>query len=83
MRVLREARAGRVLDALVDRKNRQVTCACQPSRVVQPIEMIEDALIAVAWGENPIHPVRTRQMQKLGRNGLAGVLEKVLGSIAE
>jgi hypothetical protein len=45
--------------------------------------MIEDALVAVAGRENPIHPIRARQMQKLGRNGLAGVLKEVLGPIAE
>ena len=52
----------------------QVTCACQASGVVDPVQMIEDALVAVAGRENPIHPIRARQMQKLGRNGLAGVL---------
>ena len=53
------------------------------SGVVEPIQMIEDALVAVAGRENPIHPIRARQMQKLGRNGLAGVLKEVLGPIAE
>ena len=45
--------------------------------------MVEDALVAVARGEDSIHPIRTREMQKLGGNGLAGVLEEVFGPIAE
>ena len=45
--------------------------------------MVEDELVAIARDVDPIHPIRTRQMQKLGGNGLAGVLEEVLSPIAE
>jgi hypothetical protein len=71
-----------MLDALIDRKDGHVAGARQASGVVHPVQVVQDALVAIGRSKDAIHPVRARQMQELGRNGLAVVLGEVLGLVA-
>ena len=72
-----------MLDALIDRKDRHVAGARKASGVIHPIQVVQDALVAVGGSKDAIHPVRTRQVQQRGRNGLAVMLEEILGLVAE
>ena len=82
-RVFCKASPRRMLYALIDRKDRHVAGARKASGVIHPIQVVQDALVAVGRSKDAIHPVRARQVQELGGNGLAVVLEEVLGLVAE
>ena len=47
IRILGEARAGGMFDALVHRQNREITSAAQPAVVEQPLQIAQHAVIAV------------------------------------
>ena len=81
--VFRKAGSGGMLDALIDRKDGQVAGTCKASGVIHPIQVVQDALVAIGGGKDAINPVRARQVQELGGNGLAVVLEKILSLVAE
>ena len=81
--VLGEAGAGGVLDALVDRQDRQVAGAGQPAGAEQPLEVAEHPGVAVAGGEDAVDEVGAGQVQRLLGDGLAHVLEQAVGLGAE
>jgi hypothetical protein len=63
--IFREARAPRVLDALIDRKNRHVACAGKPAVAKQALQIGQHANIAVGNCPDAIDEVRARQVQAL------------------
>ena len=65
-----------MLDALVYRKNRDVTRATQPAGAEEALEGAEHSRRAIREREDPVHEIRTGQMQLVFRDGLALVLEK-------
>ncbi len=72
-------RAGGVLDALVDRQDREVAGARQAAVVEERLQAAEDPGRPVAILPDPIDEVRPRQVQLLFRDGLGLVFEKALG----
>ena len=62
-RVRRERRAGRVLDALIDRQDRHVAGAAQPAGVEQRLQAAQHARRAVRQREDAVDEVGTRQVQ--------------------
>jgi hypothetical protein len=72
-----------MLDALVNGKDRDVPRARQAAGVVNPLEIVEDALIAVRRSENAIDEIRTGKVQQILGNGLALVLEEGVGLVTE
>ena len=63
-RILGEARSRGMLDALIHRKNGEIASACQAAGVIHPIQVVQDALVAVGRSKDPVHPVRTGQVQQ-------------------
>src|SRR5262249_36628965 len=61
----REARAGGVLDALIDWKNREVAGVAQATVAEHALEVREHADVAVGDGVNLIDEIRTGQMQAI------------------
>jgi hypothetical protein len=78
-----EAGARRVLDPLVDREDREVTGARQAPVVEHRAEVADRGHAAVGVEHHPLDEVRARQMQVLGTDRLAAVLQQALGVIAE
>jgi hypothetical protein len=78
-----EAGAGRVLDALVDGQDRNIAGACEAARVVDPLEIVQNALVPVGVGENAIDEVWPGQVELVLRDGFRSVFEKVVGFVAE
>jgi hypothetical protein len=60
-RVLGEAGAGRVFDALIDRQDRHVPAAAQPAMSVEALEVRQHAVAAVRRNEDPIDEIRPRE----------------------
>ena len=81
--VLGEAGAGGVLDALVDRQDRQVAGAGQAAVAEQPLEVAEHAGVAVAGGEDAVDEIGAGQVQRLLGDRLADVREQAVGLGAE
>ena len=79
----REARARRVLDALVDREDRHVARAGEAARVHEPGQVAQHVAVAVAVDEQPVHPVGPGQVEQRLRHGRALVLEQVRRIVAE
>ena len=82
-RVRREARGARVLDALVDRQDRDVAGAGQAPAVEQPLEVAQDVGRAIGVDEDAVDEVRPRQVQVGLVEGLALVVEQEPGVVAE
>ena len=72
-RVLREARRGGVLDALVDREDGEVSGAAEAAVVEQRAEIAQHGRGAVAVGEDAAQVVGARQDQVLRRERLGRV----------
>ena len=77
-RVLGEAGAGAVLDALVDGEDAEVAGVCEASVAVHGLEAAEDLVVAVGLGEDAVDPVAVGQVE-VGLVDLAGVVEEGLG----
>ena len=69
--VRREARAARVLDALVDGQDRDVAGARQAAGVQQPLQVAQHVRRAVGVDEDAVDEVGARQVQAGRREGLA------------
>ena len=83
MRVRREARAGRVLDALVDRQD-ATRSPCRPgARVEQPLQVAQHLRVAVRVDEHAVDEVGPRQVQVVCGDGRALVPEQVRGVVAQ
>jgi hypothetical protein len=82
-RVRREARARRVLDALVDGQDRHVARPAEPAVVEQPLQVAQRAVVAVGQRIDAIDEVRAGQMKLVGGDGLRAVLKQTLGVIPE
>ena len=76
LRVGSERRARRVLDALVDREDRDVPGAGQAAVLVDRRQVAQDAVRAVGAGPDAIDEVRPRQVQQRLRHRLASMLEQ-------
>jgi hypothetical protein len=83
VRVLRERRPGRVLDALVDRQDRQVAGAGQAAVRVQRLHRPQHRCRPVGHGDHAVDEVRARQVQALARDRAAGVPEERLCVVAQ
>ncbi len=68
-----------MLDALVDREDREVASTCQAPVVEQRFEAAEDTGGAVAVLPDPIDEVGSGQVKLLFGDGLALVLQEVAG----
>ena len=62
--VRREARARRVLDALVDREDRHVARAGEAPRVHEPLEVAQHVAVAVAVDEDAVDEVGPGQVEQ-------------------
>src|SRR4030095_15123311 len=82
-RVRRERRTCRVLDALVDRQNRDVTSAAQSAVIDHRLQAAEHGRRPIREAINSLDVVAARQMQRIPWNGLALVLQKTGGFTAE
>ena len=82
-RVLREARRGGVLDALVDREDGDVARAAQAPVVEHGAEVAQHGGAAVRVGEHPIEVVGTGEGQVLGGERLGRVAQEGVGVVAQ
>ena len=82
-RVRSERRRGRVLDALVDRQDRDVAGARQTTVVVQAAEVAQNLRRAVATDEAAIDEIRPGQVDQVLRDAGAFVGQQGLGFVAE
>ena len=81
-RVLREARPGGVFDPLIDRKNRDVSRAPEPTMVVDRLNVLEHLWAAVGLHPDPFDKVGTWKMKQIAGD-LRGVLEQAVSFVAE
>ena len=63
LRIRSKARTGRVLDPLIDRQDRNITCARKPAVIVQRLQTPQNARIAVRICPNAVNKIAARQMQ--------------------
>ena len=82
-RVFCEAGARGVLDALIYGEDGNISGAGKAAGIVDPLEIIQNALVPVCVGENAIHKIRARQMEHVFGDGLGCVVEEVVGLVAE
>src|SRR3954449_5906882 len=82
-RVGREARARRVLDALVDRQDRDVAGPREAAVVEQPLQVAQRRGGAVGAEPEAVDRVRARKVELVGGDRLARVLQEALGFVAE
>src|SRR5690606_35567817 len=82
-RVLCERRAGRMLNALINGEDRDVARVCKATRREQRLHRTQDLRTAVGCREDPVDEVRARQVQPALVDGLALVVEKRTGFVAE
>ena len=71
-----KAGARRVLDALVDREDREVAGIGQAARSVKALQVGQDARVAVAAEMNAIDEIRSGKMQQILGDRLAGVIKE-------
>src|SRR5688572_3932937 len=62
-RVWRKRRAGRMLNPLIDRQDRDITCSVQSSMFDERLKVSQNLWIAVCVPHNTIHKIRTRQVE--------------------
>ena len=79
-RVGRERRAGGVLDALVDRQDRDVAGAAEAAGVEQRLQAPQHARRPIGLGEDAVHEVGAGQVQGVLRDRLALVRKKARSS---
>ena len=75
-RVRRKRRARRVLDALIDRKNRHIAGTRQPPVIEQRLQGRQHARRPIGNAVNALDVVGPGEMQRLLRDGLALVLKQ-------
>src|SRR5262249_40251366 len=63
--IFREAGAGGMFDALIDRKNGDVACTGEAAGVEQTVEIRKDPRIAVRRSEDAVDKIRARKMKAL------------------
>ena len=83
LRVRRERRGRRVLDALVDREDRHVPGAAEPAVAVELLEVAQHLDRAVAAGPDPVDEVGPGQVQVVLGDALGDVVEQRVGVVAE
>ena len=66
-RVRRKRCAGGMLDALIDRQDRQVAGVREPPVAEQRLQAAQHAGLAVVHRHHAVHEIRPRQMQRLLR----------------
>ena len=72
--VFGEAGAGGALDALVDGQDRDISRAGEAAGIVDPLEVVQNALIPVGLREYAVDEVRAGKVELILRNGLRSVL---------
>ena len=78
-----EAGSCGVLDALIDRQDREVSSIGQSSGAVESLEIGKNTGIAVADHVDAIDKIRARKVQEVFGDGLAGVVEQGVSLRAE
>ena len=82
-RVGRERSAAGVLDALVDRKDRDISGAGQPSTAIEPTQAHQNRRRTVGTTEDLIDMVGARLVDQLLGDALALVIQQALGLVSE
>src|SRR5262249_6229617 len=77
-RILRETRAGRMLDALVDGQDRNITGSSQPPRVEERLQAAQHRYGTIRIDPDAVDEIRAWQMQQIFRNRLALMLQQSL-----
>ncbi len=67
---------GRMLDPLIDRKNRHVACSPEPAVIDERLEARQHARGPIGRTVAAIDPVGSGQVQRIFRNGLALMLKE-------
>src|SRR5690242_14874361 len=83
IRVFGEAGAGGVLDALVNRKDGQITRSAEPPVADNALQIAQHARVPVRNGVEPVHDVRTRDVQPFFGNLWIFEVEEIVGLVAE
>ena len=83
VRILGEAGAGGVLDALIDGKDREIAGAAEAPVAEDALEIGEHADISVRCGVDAVDKIGTGKMQALFRDFRRLVSEKIFGFCAE
>src|SRR6185437_1830868 len=76
LRIRRKRSSGRVLDSLIDRQDRYISCAGETTGRIDRVQAAEDVWIAVGLHPNPVDKVTARELQVLLWDGGAGVIEQ-------
>src|SRR5439155_600785 len=79
----RKGRACRVLDALIDGKNREVTRPIQTAMIEERLEIAQNRRFAVAPQPDAADKIGARQVELIFRDRFAPVLEQVTGAVTE
>ena len=82
-RVRRKRRAGRVLDALVDRQNRDVSGPGEPPVIEQRLQARQHARRPIGDAVDALDVVGPGKMQRLFRDGLALILKQARRFVSE
>ncbi len=72
-----------MLDALVDRQDRQVAGAAEPAVVEDPLQVDQHARLAVGDPPDAVDVLGTGKVQLIAADAAAGVLEQAGGLVAE
>src|SRR5437899_3704373 len=83
IRVLGKACSRRMLNALIDRENRQVACAPQAAVVNHPLKVGEHPVVAVRYREQAVDDVGPRQVEEVLGDLRLAEAQKVVGLVAE
>ena len=83
LRVRRERRGRRVLDALVDGEDRHVPAAAEAPVAVELLQVAQHLHRPVAPRPHPVDEVGTRQVEVVLGNALTGVIQQRVGVVAE
>ncbi len=75
--------ARRVLDALVDRQDGEVTTTRQPAMVEERLETAQNANLPVAAEMHFFEPIGSRQVERFLWNVCTGVTKQLLGLFAQ
>ncbi len=83
IRVLREARAGGMFDALIHREDGQVARAGEAATAVKRLKAAQHLRVAVGQRKDAVHEIRSRQVKPFLRHGFALMFQESLGGIGE
>ena len=74
---------GAMFDALVYGKDAEVAGARETSVVEHGVHAAQDTRLAVAMRPDSVHEIGAGEVELVGRDGLAGVVEEVVGLVSE